>query len=225
MRIGVGKHANVHRPLYRLLGKFADCIKQCDDANPRDVAYWYGERSLTGLLAAAAWLMPDGWSLEEFTGERSKGKKPKVTPGRGDLWLQIGQRKFTVEAKVTWPEQLGNIERWKGRVETKLGRAFSQLSQLAKPYRYGVPLAVCYVVPAIPQSKWKADSTRFAHSMNQFLELMTENNSTTVALACWHSDSKKAPSLGPRGRKTVYPGVVTIFQWRNRWRFRSVSKR
>ena len=26
----------------------------------RDVAYWYGQRTLTGLLAAAAWKVPGG---------------------------------------------------------------------------------------------------------------------------------------------------------------------
>src|SRR2546426_9391436 len=37
-----------------------------------DVPYWYGERPLTGLLAAAAWRHRQGWSLEEFAGRRDR---------------------------------------------------------------------------------------------------------------------------------------------------------
>src|SRR5574341_159087 len=139
MKSTLSGNKKYNRSLSRLLRKFAYCIKHCNDPKAKDVGYWYGERTLTGLLATAAWLLPDGWSLEEFTGQRSKGKRPKVTPGRGDLWLAIGNNKFTVEAKVTWPEQLEDMNKWKRRVNAKLHLAFGQLSRLSKHYRYGLP--------------------------------------------------------------------------------------
>jgi hypothetical protein len=67
-----------------------------------DVAYWYTERSLSGLLASAAWRVPCGWSLVEFSADR--GKKANESRGSGDLWLGIGEEEFTVEAKLLWAE-------------------------------------------------------------------------------------------------------------------------
>ncbi len=44
------------------------------EGNDEDVAYWYGERALTGLLSAAAWKVQYWWALEEFVGKRTLGK-------------------------------------------------------------------------------------------------------------------------------------------------------
>jgi hypothetical protein len=60
----------------KLLVTWAGLIERYDGASDtdqrlKDVAYWYGERALTGLLAAAAWRTNKyWWSIEEFTGKR-----------------------------------------------------------------------------------------------------------------------------------------------------------
>jgi len=87
------------RPLYKqwtlILKEFG---KLLDEYNSSDeVAYWYGERALTGLLAAAAWRIKDGWSIEEFTGLRRTGERQNS--GKGDVWIGIQRKTFTVEAK------------------------------------------------------------------------------------------------------------------------------
>ena len=51
--------------LRRVLKNFCQCLENYDYPK-NDIAYWYGERALTGLLASAAWKVRGGWSLEEF---------------------------------------------------------------------------------------------------------------------------------------------------------------
>ena len=109
----------------------------------KDVPYWYGERALTGLLSVASWRVGNR-SLEEFTGERqARGRKDRRF-GRGDLWLDLGSDRFTIEAKVVWP--MGT----KGAitaVRDALEAAHNQLGHLKSDFRLGLPMAVCYAVP------------------------------------------------------------------------------
>lgn len=109
----------------------------------RDVPYWYGERSLTGLLAAAAWRLKNGWSLEEFSTLRGQEEEARV--GWADLWIGIGGESFTVEAKLTWPE--GDSESAAERIRERLNEARDQLRAIENAYREGEPFSVCYIVP------------------------------------------------------------------------------
>lgn len=166
-------------PLRRVLKQFFRCLKEYED--PKDIAYWYGERALTGLLASASWMTRTGWSLEEFTGLRRKSRR-KNGSGKGDLWLGVGGKEYTIEAKVTWPTQVSNVSLWKTTVNKKLSRASGQLDALAHIYRCGKPLAVCYVVPAIPLGKKVLTNKSVSTAMKHFAEMMTKNNAHTEVI-------------------------------------------
>lgn len=109
----------------------------------RDVPYWYGERPLTGLLAASAWRLENGWALEEFSSLR--GEEAENNTGRVDLWVGIGDNTYTMEAKLTWPE--GDLNSAISRVNRRLNEARDQLLNIGQDYRQGLPVSVCYVVP------------------------------------------------------------------------------
>jgi len=132
----------------KLLSKWSVMINSSVDLSesvPRDVAYWYGERALTGLLAAAAWKI-GGWSLEEWTAQRGRGKEKGSA--RGDLWLATENGQFTMEAKVSWP-----CSTWKYAnkyAKRCIKEAENQLRSMDKGYRFGQPIALCYIVPLSP---------------------------------------------------------------------------
>ncbi len=225
---GRGPRTRGTTALYRVMKKFLSCVKQSHDPkHPRkDCGWWYGERSLTGLFAAAAWLLSKrdgyGWSLEEFTSERTRGKR-QAARGRGDLWLLIGKNKVTIEAKVTWPEQLDDVSKWVGRVNTKLKKAFGQLRNLDTDYHYGRPAAVCYVVPAIPRRKRTLRDQNPSKSMRRFIQAMTKDDPRTAVAACWLKDLRQAPYDWWKDRRHricyLYPGVAAVVRYKNRWRF------
>ena len=132
------------------------------DPNDKDVPYWYGEAANSGLVAAAAWRLPDGWSIEEFTGKRDSGRTTGV--GRGDLWLGYGQYRWTVEAKIAWPS--GQVNAINGP-RRKLSAAEEQLKSLSPEYRCGLAVAVCYVVPELKEETETPD-TVFSDIAAQF---------------------------------------------------------
>ncbi len=121
-----------------LLRKWEKLItKYSSDDKEIDFPYWYGERSLTGLLAAAAWRLSDGWSLEEFANARYYRRKKYI--GRGDLWIGIGNNSYTIEAKIVWP---GSTSRNALKMINKaLSEAKQQLLALDKEFHIGVKSA------------------------------------------------------------------------------------
>ena len=164
----------------------------------RDVPYWYGERPLTGLVAAAAWRINNGWALEEFNTIR--GIESGGTPGRGDLWIGIGKETYTIEAKITWPE--GDLESAKERVNFRLKEATKQLHDIDTANQEGTPVSVCYVVP------WPKvfETVEKAPNYSQMLtKLVSYFQIEGFATALFIPD--EAPLI-EKGR--VYPGVALI---------------
>ncbi len=128
-----------------LLRRWGDLMDKYCGLDPDDAPYWYGERALTGLLAAAAWNLPDGWSLEEFTAPRVWGDEP--SSGRGDAWIGRGHAWWaTLECKCAWVYS-ADLDSAVREVRQRIAEAKDQLIALRKDYRGMHQLAVCYVVP------------------------------------------------------------------------------
>src|SRR2546425_7549231 len=94
----------------KLLNEFGSLLSTYErtslaDWKQHDVGYWYGERSLTGLLTAAACRLRGGISLEEFEIRRGPARKSRA--GRSDAWIRLPLkgRWYNVEAKLSWAEQ------------------------------------------------------------------------------------------------------------------------
>ena len=186
--------------LLKTLEKYLDWYG--DDGD--DVAYWYGERALSGFLSSAAWDV--GWSLEEFTGLRTDGKKQNA--GKGDLWLGMGKKAFTVEAKVEWSQ--GPILTTIRNVRKKLKAAKKQLDELDSVYRVGLPTAVCYVVPDINMNGRHAGQE---HLNTFFSEIPTSLASSRRIVGSFRYRGKQVPHHNGR----VYPGLLVIAEFWSAW--------
>ena len=149
---------------YRKLLDTYDNLKpyyKSDRETHRDVAYWYGECALTGLLAAAGNKVPGGWALVEPADEKISDPNEKTPRGWTDMWLRLVEYEFTLEAKLVWPEgtieNAGNLRRkaipMVEMVEDALRVADEQLDKLSCDYRIGHPMAVVYVVPGFKNTR------------------------------------------------------------------------
>ncbi len=109
-----------------------------------DVAYWHREESLTGLLATAAWQIEgagvEGAGLVEFSTTRTWPLPEESGTGAGDAWLRIGDRWYTVEAKLCWSSS---------RIRASLTQAKEDLGSLPESDRGEWGVAVCYCVPEL----------------------------------------------------------------------------
>jgi hypothetical protein len=196
----------VHAPKFlrergwpRLLRNWASCLDEYstpENGEPRDFAYWYGERPLTGLLASAAWRLSRGWGLEEFATPRGRGRNACI--GRGDLWLGTNGASFTVEAKITWPSR--DTESAKEYVRRRLTHSRCQLESLDRKFKHGSLIALCYVVPEPTAGR---HTSRVIDEM--FSDLPAHFAKDPYAVATYrHRDP--LPHYGKR----AYPGVILI---------------
>jgi len=171
----------------------------------QDIAYWYGERALSGLLSAAAWRAKDGWSLEEFSGLRRTGGRQST--GRGDAWIGIGTRTFTVEAKIIWPQ--GPIDTAISDVRNQLNIAGDQLDSLAGVYQVDVPVAVCYAVPELNMSGRHATRDHIKQFFTEVPRKLTTSNRCVGSF--WY---KTDP---PNYKGKLYPGIIVVAQFWSPW--------
>ena len=183
-----------------LLRKWEKFItKYSSDDKEIDFPYWYGERSLTGLFAAAAWRFPDGWSLEEFTGIRHYTRKE--SRGRGDLWIGIGNNSYTIEAKIIWPAKTTDYAEKLAYKE--LLNARKQLLALNKEFQIGSLISICYVVPDLNES------TKYSKSENiekLFKELPERFKGPNYIVACYRITNTNSTKYAER----IYPGIILI---------------
>jgi len=197
-----GLAANGWRTLLQFWGNLINTYSFYDEVpNEPDVPYWYGERPLTGLLAAAAWMMPEGWSLEEFSTVRGEGKKSGR--GRGDLWIGWGKTTYTIEAKISWCA--GNSKDSAQDIRKKLQLAARQLRTLDRRYAPGIHVALCYAVPYFVPST----STGCEKDANRFFKALTASfTGPDCILASYHHPK---PPTDPEDRqKHIYPGVLLV---------------
>lgn len=188
-----------------VLHEFGKLLDQYNSGH--EVAYWYGERALTGFLAAAGWRARsrDGWSLEEFSGLRRTGGRQST--GRGDLWIGIGSRTFTVEAKTLWPQ--GPVDTAISDARDELDDAGDQLDSLHPTYQIDVPTDVCYVVPELNINGRHATSEH----IKQFFTELPRALSTPkrpVGSFWYKTDS-------PEHKGKLYPGIIVVAQFWSRW--------
>lgn len=117
---------------------------------PADAPYWYGELPLTGFLVAAAWRLPGGWGLMEFSAPRRRGDT-RVW-GAGDAWIGQGESSWcAVEAKCP-PIETTDLEDASQKCRDALDKATEDLRALEQQYRGDHPIAVCYIVPNLLES-------------------------------------------------------------------------
>ena len=161
-----------------------------------DLAYWYGERPLTGLLGVAAWMVK-GWSLEEFGAERQSrfGKKRQ---GRGDLWIGRSCAKAIVEAKICWVNQK-DVDKASDHVNMGLRKSRSQLRKLVLAGDDGQPVSVCYVVPHYSGPSGKASGE---YALAELEEWARRRMMATAKHLATTKDIGESGSL--------YPGVLLM---------------
>lgn len=178
-----------------LLRKWLDLLRQYEKSKRKDLGYWHGERPLTGFLAAAAWLLEEGWSIEEFSAKRLEGDRK--TAGRGDLRVGLGKAEATIEAKIYWANQ--QMPTAKRKLRERLGDAKRQLRALTPGYRFGDAVSVCYVVP------WFTGPAGKRKGRKILTELEAWATSEKMAIAKHLTTIVKTKSEG-----SEYPGVLLV---------------
>ncbi len=172
--------------------------------NGGDVAYWYGERALTGLLAATVWQLNGGWSLEEFLGFR--GSRLGRRAGRGDAWIGVREAWYTVEAKQVF---VGATPRDAiRRVEEELADARKQLRGLHRDFRGKKGLALCYVIfdfSARYSDRWPRKDRQISDRIQQFAK-------ERAMVVADYRPLGEPPIYVYKGANRVSPGVILVGQ-------------
>jgi hypothetical protein len=168
-----------------------------------EVAYWYGEQTLRGFLAASAWRLRGWWSLEEFLGFR--GAQLRQRAGRGDLWIGRSNDWYTVEAKQYFVG--GTPEQAIRRVKGQLRDAKRQLRLLSRNYKGRAGLAICFLIldfSANNQQGWPRKRHLILRGIS---ETFGWKRGTLVAA---YRPLDHAPKYRYKGKMRCYPGVIVV---------------
>jgi hypothetical protein len=121
-----------------------------------DVAYWHHENTITGLLTTAAWQI-GGAGIVQFSTGRVYEAPEESGIGFGDAWIGVGERWYTVEAKLCWRP---------ADIDSFLKLAAAQLETLPpESYQNTERLAVCYCVPCRSQRTTGIPATKLAEDV------------------------------------------------------------
>ncbi len=116
----------------------------------RDLPWNYHERACTGFLAAAAWLS-GGVALEEWRHHKANTKS-----GRCDLYLRVGRRNISLEAKQCFSKLEGR-QRYEDTVLKELAKAEADVKQL--DVGVDIRLAAVFVIPALTSESGKTGAS------------------------------------------------------------------
>lgn len=118
-------------------------------SQPEDYAYYYGERSCVGFLAASVWRC-GGVALEEWG--TVKGKKPKTRNGRCDLYIKYKSTGYFIEAKHQSSQATGTLENELRFINDKLDLAVEE-AEGHHPCDPSNQIGIVFVAPFFPKGK------------------------------------------------------------------------
>ena len=202
-RIYVGWRGLLHQWAY-LMDKYCNIDK-------KDAPYWYTEMTLTGLLAAAAWQLPEGWGLIQWTARRSAdGNEENNEKGVGwvDAWIGHGKTWYTIESKLTPIYSPPNLpDEAIKKMLCDLAKSQKQLASLDKLDRGKRALAICYGVPDL--------SSRLAKPQNvqSFFDVIaTHFGKKRMLTAIYRPPGRKGLREYKEGQKPkrYCPGVILV---------------
>lgn len=158
-----------HRNLRRVLDQWAKLIlRAAHDWEGKDWPWWYRERAMVGVLAAACW-REGGTALEEYSGKKGRSEDVPYT-GRLDLFLSLNRIEYQVEAKFKWNDCSQSSRQIRKEIERSLSAAVRDARDVTSDVRrrFGVVFAAPYLKDGDPETmvaaieRWRTavDETR-----------------------------------------------------------------
>jgi hypothetical protein len=176
-----------------------------------DVPYWYGERALTGALAAAAWSMRGACSLVEIA--TGRGATPNSNTRRLDAWIVLRGVFYQIETKQAWVYDQGKTATAKAIGETSrcLRLAARQIRTLPGEYQGDAALALCF---ALHGPAWPTDaSPRPGLSILQGVAERCAEPEEYAISVLYAPPRRQYPVYRERGDvRRCYPGCVLVGQ-------------
>jgi len=159
------------RNLRPILVRWADFVlRAAKEWGPEDCPWWYRERPLVGILAAACW-DEGGAALTAYEGTKGRLSGGPYT-GRYDLFLALNQVEYQVEAKFAYANCAESRNRIASQIDTWLSSAEADVVKAdeGNARRLGIAFIAPYIRDGDPQTMlaglawWKeaVDSTRCA---------------------------------------------------------------
>lgn len=201
----------------RLIDRYCEpsCEPSKDEHENDEAPYWHGERATLGLLCAAAWRTPGGWSLMEYSARRrSSGQRvpPKGDAGKGDAWIgyyrsRNRQRNWNVECKTCWVSLDKDQEEIIHGLTAKLNTAKKDLTNLTRKYQLDEGLAVCFLVPSHRRDS-KTRSSVAVKKMKDLFGTLKKQSAGRYALLALYRPPRGTVLIDYRSRYS--PGLIFL---------------
>lgn len=168
-----------------------------------DAPWWYGERASISVLAGAIW-RSGGIALEEYAVEKEQseeGDRNVVRSGRNDLYFNLHQSDFILEAKSYWPNLMSD-DIYTG-LKNNLKLASDDVKQVKNEYG-ARRLAAVFIGAKIPKTKMSKAGEKINESL-----LPALNKFDNSAMA-WIFPENARHLVSDNGYH--YPGAAIVIQ-------------
>jgi hypothetical protein len=201
--------------LRRILEKWIEVQHRYTTAlNNKDFAWYYGERTCIGFLAAAAWecgcVVLEEWQTEKRVRALSKAKKPKLRRGRSDLYIHHPSGELNFEAKYFVCRATGKTNKMVRSIEKKFSNAVRDCAFLEPSAKEQISLL--FLVPFYPAKK--RDS--MSEHLSEWLKCVCAEVPHSAVAWLFIDRREHAP------KDDAFPGIVLLAR---RGKFTSRAKR
>ena len=177
---------------------FSVMEKYCKVGSWDDVPWWYNERPLLSLFAAAVW-NSGGIALEEYS--ISKSHKKERWSGRGDLYVKIKRKQYVIEAKQVWSPMGARAQKPNAKIEKAL---FDARHAAGETKSWGAKrLGLVFAVPYLPNS----EQDNLKERINYWLECVKSIEGSSMA---WIFSEEVSDWFQYKGY--LYPGIVILLR-------------
>ena len=188
----------------RVLDRWAETNIRCARAweGVEEVPWWYNERALLSVLAAAVW-QERGIAFEEFrTEKRSRLKKARrgLYPGRQDLYIRLRGKEFIAEAKRCWSGATRSGPNVATSIDNRLDAACRDIQKTPSGGRKR--LGLVFAIPYVRAHQRKSAAER----IKRWLERVREVNYSCCA---WVFPGR-GRYAGNRPR--IFPGIALFIR-------------
>lgn len=195
-----------------ILRSWTSIIKSFSDSNryKGDHLYWYNERASLSSFAGAFYSQKNKsnscFALEEY--RETKGRGRGKWNGRVDMWFNLDNKDYVVEAKQNWISITNKLEikRITKSISTSLREAKDDATKSAQVNDGISPIGISFIVPYCKKKEHDGFNDETGKKINEIINVIENDIDCFGCAYVFPENGLLTENMGGY----IYPGVILL---------------